>query len=120
MKDNKDTKQKNDEMNWKEGQMTPKKFLFQRYILLAALVCAVLSVLMDQGVIHVEPKVTNAFTIAAFVGVVLHLLRQSFASKAAKYRATLERLHEMEAEEATEADEVDLPDEEEDPEEPEE
>ena len=80
--------------------MTLRKFFFQRYILLLALVCGILSILMDKDIIHVEPKVTTAFTIAAVVGVVLHLLRQSFATKAAKYRKTLERLHEMEAEEA--------------------
>ena len=79
---------------------TIKSFVRQKYILLIALVCAVLSILMDQEVIKVEPKVTNAFTIAAFVGVVLYLLKESFARKAARYKAALERLHEMEAEEA--------------------
>jgi len=81
-----------------------KGFVRQKYILLIALVCAVLSILMDQEIIKVEPKVTNAFTIAAFVGVVLYLLKESFARKAARYKAALERLHEMEAEEAAHAE----------------
>ncbi|MCR5134507.1 MAG: hypothetical protein K6B12_02615 [Clostridiales bacterium] len=83
---------------------TIKSFVRQKYILLIALVCAVLSILMDQEIIKVEPKVTNAFTIAAFVGVVLYLLKESFARKAARYKAALERLHEMEAEEAAQAE----------------
>ena len=79
---------------------TWKTFVRQKYILLLALLCGILSILMDQGVIPVEPKVTNAFTIAAFVGVVLYLLKESFARKAARYKAALDRLHKMEAEEA--------------------
>ena len=83
---------------------TWKTFVRQKYILLLALLCGILSILMDQGVIPVEPKVTNAFTIAAFVGVVLYLLKESFARKAARYKAALDRLHEMEAEEAAQAE----------------
>ena len=83
---------------------TWKTFVRQKYILLLALLCGILSILMDQGVIPVEPKVTNAFTVAAFVGVVLYLLKESFARKAARYKAALDRLHEMEAEEAAQAE----------------
>lgn len=89
---------KHPDFNWDDSDMTVKKFLFQRYILLLALICAVLSILMDREIIEVEPRVTNAFTIAAAVGVIMHLLRESFARKAAKYRATLERMREMEEE----------------------
>ena len=109
MKDNKSEKSVNNTPGW-----TWKTFVRQKYILLFSLVLAILSVLMDQEIIHVEPRVTNAFTIAAAVGVIMYLLKESFSRRAAKYRATLERLHEMETEEATEADEVDLPDEEND------
>ena len=83
---------------------TWKTFVRQKYILLLALLCGILSILMDQGIIPVEPKVTNAFTVAAFVGVVLYLLKESFARKAARYKAALDRLHEMEAEEAAQAE----------------
>ena len=85
---------------------TWKTFVRQKYILLLALLCGILSILMDQGVIPVEPKVTNAFTVAAFVGVVLYLLKESFARKAARYKAALDRLHEMEAAEAAQAEEA--------------
>ena len=37
--------------------------------------------------------------------VVLYLLKESFTRKAARYKATLERLHEMEAEEAAGSEE---------------
>ncbi len=85
---------------------TWKTFVRQKYILLLALLCGILSILMDQRVIPVEPKVTNAFTVAAFVGVVLYLLKESFARKAARYKAALDRLHEMEAAEAAQAEEA--------------
>ena len=93
------TKRSEEPVN-KNSDWTWKTFVRQKYILLLALLCGIMSILMDQGVIPVEPKVTNAFTVAAFVGVVLYLLKESFARKAARYKAALERLHEMEAEEA--------------------
>ena len=83
---------------------TWKQFFRRKYILLISLVFAILSILMDQEIIRVEPRVTNAFTIAAAVGVVMYLLKESFSRKAERYRATLERMKEMEAEEAAQAD----------------
>ena len=79
---------------------TWKTFVRQKYILLLALLCGILSILMDQEIIKVEPRVTNAFTIAAAIGVIMYLLKESFARKAARYKAALDRLHKMEAEEA--------------------
>ena len=83
---------------------TWKQFFRRKYILLISLVFAILSILMDQEIIRVEPRVTNAFTIAAAVGVVMYLLKESFSRKAERYRATLERMKEMEAEEAAQAE----------------
>lgn len=95
MKDKKSETSVNNTSDW-----TWKKFFRQKYILLFSLVLAILSILMDQEIIKVEPRVTNAFTIAAAIGVIMYLLKESFARKAVRYRAALDRLHEMEAEEA--------------------
>ncbi len=101
MKDKETEKSVNNTSDW-----TWKKFFRQKYILLFSLVLAILSILMDQEIIRVEPRVTNAFTIAAAAGVVMYLLKESFSRKAERYRATLERMKEMEAEEASQAAEA--------------
>lgn len=96
-----DKKNKNEN---KDTNEMLRKFVRQKYILLISLVFAVLSILMDQEIIPVESRVTNAFTIAAAVGIVMYLLKESFSKKAERYRAALERLHEMEEEEAMQAE----------------
>lgn len=71
----------------------PKQFLRKKLMLLAALVCAVLSLLIDKGILNWDAQYEGRLLVAAVVLMLIWLvmdgLQRKYKKMAAVYEATM-------------------------------
>ena len=78
----------------------PKQFLRKKLMLLAALVCAVLSLLIDKGILNWDAQYEGRLLVAAVVLMLIWLvmdgLQRKYKKMAAVYEANLSAMAEEE------------------------
>ena len=75
------------------GKFDPKDFLKRKILLLAALVCEIISLLIDKGMLDMKPEFEGRFLVAGvvlmFVWLVIDGLQRKYKKMAAVFEANM-------------------------------